>query len=239
MRPVGRSITGFVSRHLFSWRCALIAICLGVSALATAWPRTGFARTSYCAPDRVPSQSGPAILRSEIDLQTVNVQVKDKRGNNVKGLVGHDFTVRENGKPQNIAFFDAGSSPVAVAVLVDSASSIVPEGRLGSAQEIAAWFMRIARPGDKIWAMDFTASMGPFEQITQKQLSNSGLPAIPDAGGSGSAVYDAIATAICHLRSSTNPRQAIIAITDGLDEHSRLSLDQLIDAVRSQRAQLF
>jgi len=99
--------------------------------------------------------------------------------------------------------------------------------------------MRIARPGDEIWAMDFTASMGRFEPITRKQLSSSGPVTLSDAGGSGSAVYDAIATAICHLRTSTNPRQAIIAITDGLDEHSRLSLYQLIDAVRSQRAQVF
>jgi hypothetical protein len=72
-----------------------------------------------------------------------------------------------------------------------------------------------------------------------RKLSNSGPLTVPGAGGVGSAVYDAIATAICHLRSSSSPRQAIIVITDGVDEHSRLSLNQLIDLVRSQRAQLF
>ena len=184
-------------------------------------------------------QSGRPVLRSEVDLQTVNVQVKDKQGNNVPGLAAHDFNVREDGQPQTIAFFDAGSGPVTVAVLVDSSSSMVREGQLGSAEEIAARFMRIARPGDEIWAMDFTEWTGPFEPITQEQFSNPGPLTVPAAGGSGSAVYDAIATAICHLRSSSSPRQAIIVITDGVDEHSRLSLDQLIDLVRSQRAQLF
>jgi len=38
-------------------------------------------------------------------------------------------------------------------------------------------------------------------------------------------------------RSSSSRIQAVIVITDGVDEHSRL--DQLIDLVRSQRAQLF
>jgi Ca-activated chloride channel homolog len=186
-----------------------------------------------------PRQSGVPVLRSEVDLQTVNVQVHDKQGKDIWGLTANDFTVREEGKPQKIAFFDAGSGPVTVAVLVDSSSSLVPKGRLGSAQEIAARFMHIARSGDEIWAMDFTDSMGPFEQITQKQLSNSGPLTVLGASGSGSAIYDAVVTAICHLRSSTNPRQAIIVITDGLDEHSRVSLNQLIDAVGSQRAQLF
>jgi Ca-activated chloride channel homolog len=239
MPDVGYNITAFVSRHFSSGRCALIAIWFAVSAIAAAWPQRTFGGTSSCVQDRAPSQSGQVILRSEVDLQTVNVQVKDKQGNSVPGLTANDFTVREDGKPQKIAFFDAGSGPVTVAVLVDSSSSMIREGRLGSAEEIAARFMRIARPGDEIWAMDFTESTGPFERITQQQLSNSGALTVPGAGGVGSAVYDAIATAICHLRSSTRPRQAIIVITDGLDEHSRLSLNQLIDAVRSQRAQLF
>jgi len=217
----------------------LIAISFAISAIAAASPHRAFAGTAFCVQQSAPPQSGESVLRFEVDLQTVNVQVKDKQGNNVLGLAAHDFTVRENGKPQEIAFFDAGNGPITVAVLVDSSSSMVRQGRLGSAQEIAARFMRIARPGDEVWAMDFTEWAGPFVQITQKQVSNPGPVTVPGAAGSGSAVYDAMAIALCHLRSSSTPRQAIIVITDGVDEHSRLSLDQLIDLVRSQRAQLF
>jgi VWFA-related protein len=228
-----------MSRHFSSGRCVLIAISFGISTRAAASPQRVFGGTSSCVQHSAPPQSGEPVLRSEVDLQTVNVQVKNKQGNNVPGLAAHDFTVRDSGDPQKIAFFDAGNGPVTVAVLVDSSSSMASEGRLGSAAEIAARFMRIARPGDEIWAMDFTEWTGPFVQITQKQLSNSGPLTVPSAGGVGSAVYDAIATAVCHLRSSSSPRQAIIVITDGVDEHSRLSLNQLIDLVRSQRAQLF
>lgn len=225
--------------HFSSGQCVLIAISFGISAIAAASTHRAFCTTSFCPQQSAPPQSGESVLRFEVDLQTVNVQVKDKQGNNVLGLAAHDFSVRENGEPQKIAFFDAGNGPVTVAVLVDSSSSMVRQGQLGSAQEIAARFMRIARPGDEVWAMGFTEWMGPFVQITQKQVSSPGPITVPGAGGSGSAVYDATATALCHLRSSSTPRQAIILITDGLDEHSRLSLDQLIDLVRLQRAQLF
>lgn len=228
-----------VIRRRSSGRCALIAIWCGVSAMAIPWPERAFGSTASGVQEQVSSQSGGRVLRSEVDLQTVNVQVKGKNGNDLLGLAANDFTVREDGKPQKIAFFDAGHGPVTVAVLVDSSSSVIPKGRLGSAEEVAARFMRIARTGDEVWAMDFTEWTGPFEQITAKDLSNPGSVSVPFAGGTGSAVYDAIASAICHLRGSKNPRQAIIVITDGVDEHSRLSLDQLIDVVRSQRAQLF
>jgi VWFA-related protein len=211
----------------------LIVISLSISAIVAASPQRAFSvkRSS-------PPQSDVPVIRSEVNLQTVSVQVKDKRGNNLVGLEARDFKVLENGKPQKVAFFDAGSGPVTVAVLVDSSSSMVTEGRVASAAEIAARFMRIARPRDEIWAMDFTDRTGPFEKITQEQI-NSGPVKVPSAGGVGSAVYDAIATALCQLQSSSNPRRAIIVITDGIDEHSRLSLNQLVDLVRSQRVQLF
>ena len=214
-------------------------MCFCVSAIATALPQRAAGGTPFCAQTATSSQSGAPVLRSEVNVQTINLQVKNKQGNDVPGLAAQDFTVRENGQPQKIAFFDAGNGPVTVAVLVDSSSSMVRKGHLGSAQEIAARFMRIARPGDEIWAMDFTEWTGPFEQFTAAQLSNPGAMDVPESGGGGSAVYNAIATAICHLRDSKNPRQAIIVITDGIDEHSRISLDQLIEFVRSQRAQLF
>lgn len=36
------------------------------------------------------------------------------------------------------------------------------------------------------------------------------------------------ATALCNMRTAGNIRQAVIVITDGVDEHSRLVLDQSI-----------
>ncbi len=185
------------------------------------------------------AQSPIPTMHIEVDLQPVEVQVKDLHGNDVLGLSAKDFTVLENGKPQKIAFFDSGNGPVSLVVLLDSSNSMGSTGTLGSATTIAAQFMRIARPGDDISAMDFTDQMGPFEYLTSKQLQNPSAISLAPAPSSGSALYDAIASALCHLRSSKNPRQAIIVVSDGVDQHSRLTLDQLIDLVRSSRAQLF
>jgi Ca-activated chloride channel homolog len=184
-------------------------------------------------------QSRKPVLHVEVDLQPVDVQVKDAKGNDVTGLSAKDFTVLENGQRQKISFFDAGGGPVSIAILVDLSSSMNSSNRLGSAQEVAAQFMHAARPEDEISTMEFSDEMGPYERLTSEQLQNpSGTTLLP-AHSRGSAVYDAIATALCHLRTSKNLRQAVIVITDGVDEYSRIDLQQLIGLVHSSRAQLF
>ncbi|MEI6670045.1 MAG: VWA domain-containing protein [Acidobacteriota bacterium] len=53
-----------------------------------------------------PPQKPLAVFRSAIDLVTVNVVVRDKNGAVVKGLTRDDFTVIEDGKPQEVETFD-------------------------------------------------------------------------------------------------------------------------------------
>jgi Ca-activated chloride channel homolog len=185
------------------------------------------------------AQNENPVLRVKVDLQPIDVQVKDTQGNDVPGLSARDFTLLENGRPQKIAFFGVGNDPVTLTVLVDSSSSVDPNNRLGSAEEIAGQFLHTARPGDEISAMDFTDQMGQFRQITREELAAPSGMALSSAPSSGSALYDAIADTLCHLRTSHNLRQAIVVITDGIDQHSRITLEQLIGLVRSSRAQLF
>src|SRR6202011_4586222 len=56
---------------------------------------------------------------------------------------------------------------------------------------------------------------------------------------SGTALYDAVAVALCRLRNAQHHRRALIVLTDGADQHSRLGLEQLIRVVRSSDAQVF
>src|SRR5579871_4013268 len=70
-------------------------------------------------PDQAPgssAQSQQRVLHVETDLQPLEVQVKDTQGNDVLGLSAKDFTILENGKPQQISFFDAGNDPASLVV---------------------------------------------------------------------------------------------------------------------------
>src|ERR1700730_18055460 len=50
--------------------------------------------------------SSEYTLRSKTELVLVNVTVRDKNGNPVRGLEREDFTVREDNKPQQVVSFD-------------------------------------------------------------------------------------------------------------------------------------
>ncbi len=52
------------------------------------------------------SKRPAATFRSSVDLVTVNVVVRDKNGNVVRGLTRDDFTVTEDNRPQSISTFD-------------------------------------------------------------------------------------------------------------------------------------
>lgn len=195
-------------------------------------------RHPVAAQSQPPAQSETPVLRVQVELQSLAIRVTDKQGNDVKGLSASDFTVLEDGHPQKISFFGTDNVPTSLNVLVDQSGSM-DTGKLGSAEAIASRFLRSGRTDDEISAMEFTDQMGAFRLLTEQQIRNA-APVGPNLGTSkGSALFDAIATVLCHLNASQNLRQAIVVITDGVDQHSRLSLEQLISLVQSSRAQLF
>jgi VWFA-related protein len=73
---------------------ALVAVAIG-AALAVVGSRALLAQ-----------QRPTATFRSSVDLVTVNVVVRDKNGNLVRGLMRDDFTVTEDSRPQTISTFD-------------------------------------------------------------------------------------------------------------------------------------
>lgn len=61
-----------------------------------------------------PQASPEAVFPSGVEQVTVDVLVLDKHGQPVEGLKREDFTVKEDGKPQSIASFDAVVVPESV-----------------------------------------------------------------------------------------------------------------------------
>src|SRR5512133_1524126 len=79
------------------------------SARVVAVALAGFLATSAGIVAQEPAgqrQRPAATFRSSIDLVTINVVVRDKDGNVVRGLTRDDFTITEDGRPQAITTFD-------------------------------------------------------------------------------------------------------------------------------------
>jgi len=180
------------------------------------------------------------VFRSTTSLQSIAVQVVDGKGNFVPGLTAADFTLLEDGHPQKIAFFGADQQPVSLALLLDSSRSMDFGRKFDRARELLAPLIAGHQSNDQIFFAPFTDRIAGFQQLTEDERRHPERIQT-DRGGTarGTALYDALASALCRMRTAENLRQAIVAVTDGADQHSRLNLEQLIELARLSNSQIF
>jgi VWFA-related protein len=140
-----------------------------------------------------------AQFHAEANLQSIAAQVTDSRSNPLTGLRAGDFTLLEDGRPQTIAFFGAERQPVSLAILLDSSRSMIAGGKFQRARELLAPLLRADRASDEIFLVPFTDQVEEFRQLTEQERLHRPLPKKP-APKSGTALYDALATAVCHMK---------------------------------------
>ena len=184
------------------------------------------------------AQAQEAIFHSDTNLQSIGVQVTDRQKRDMRGLTASDFTILEDGRRQEIAFFGTDEDPITVAILLDTSPSMESGQKLARARALLAPLIRGNLPEDEIFLVPFTDRIGTFRELSADQRANP--PAVRKASFTGgTSLYDALATALCHLRTARNSRQAMVVITDGADQLSRLHLEELIRLAQSSRPQIF
>ncbi len=87
----------------FSGRYLLVWLVLSFSSSASP--------AQQSLPD-APTDHHETVIHSTVRLVQVSVVVEDKKGNPVTNLKSEDFTVLDEGKPQEIAFFTAATPPL-------------------------------------------------------------------------------------------------------------------------------
>ena len=96
---------------------------------------------------RMLAQDG-GTFRSGVDLVSLNVIVTDNHDKFVRGLTQTDFSVFEDGIPQDVSFFAAADVPLDLAILLDASSSM--SDKMATVQEAAVGFASHLRQGDRV-----------------------------------------------------------------------------------------
>ena len=191
----------------------------------------------FCVVLLVPVAFSQPVFTAEANLQSIAVRVADRQGRDVRGLKADDFTLLEDGKPQTISFFGADEQPISLAVLVDSSASMRSGHKLEGVRELLPPLLKGNLPDDEIFFAQFTDRVFPLQRLSGDERAHPVIRQVDSR--SGTAFYDALATTLCTLRGAKNLRQAVVVITDGADQHSRLSLAQLIQTAQGARPQIF
>jgi len=195
------------------------------------------------------------------DVNVVNVfaTVRDKKGQIVRNLTKDDFTLAEDGRPQSIRYFSQESGlPLTLGLLVDTSMS--QRRVLGKERDASYRFLDQVLREDKDQAFlihfdhevellqDLTSSrkkleaaLGRMETPEFERQSGGGGGGGYGGGrrggghhGGGTALYDSILLASDELMKKQSGRKAVITLTDGVDNGSKVTLTSAIES--AQRA---
>ena len=192
-----------------------------------------------------PVETPDERTRILVDVTRVNMlfTVTDKKGRFITNLTKDDFEVIENKKQQVIQEFTAESDlPLRLAILIDTSNSI--RERFKFEQEASIQFINgVVRPqADRAMIVSFDSSAELRADLMDDllKLDNAIRELRP---GGGTALYDAIFYASRDKLQQDQPRhkfrRAIIVMSDGDDNQSRVTRDQALEMAQKADAVIY
>jgi VWFA-related protein len=168
-----------------------------------------------------------------VDRVIVPVVVTDKKGRPVVGLQQSDFQLMEDRIPQKIDYFQSEQAQnLSIAFLLDVSGSMRLLDKIGESREAIRFFVEGLKKADQAAVMTFADgevdTLAPFGTSPETILAR--LDLVKAYGQT--ALNDAIAAAPLIVEEEPNGRKAIVLITDGLDNSSKLSLFEAMAAAR-------
>jgi Ca-activated chloride channel homolog len=200
-------------------------------------PRGGAADLPRSAPRAGDEQF---IYSTQVDEVNVVFTVTDRRGRFVKDLTQDDIRVLDDEKPPSaiIHFTRETDLPLRVGLLVDASNSI--RDRFRFQQEAAIEFLnRVVRRGyDQAFVLGFDSTAEITQDFTDDTNDLSDGIRMLRPGG-GTALYDALFYAardkLGQLDDDYQTRRAIVLLSDGDDNQSRVTREEAIDmALRAE-----
>jgi Ca-activated chloride channel family protein len=193
-----------------------LLLCFGVFVLIAAF---SIALSRAAQSDKRRDNYAIKITAREVVL---NVTVMDHRGNFVSGLSSDNFQVYEDGVAQKSAYFVHEDIPVTVGLVIDNSGSMRAKRNdvIAGAEALA----RSSNPQDEIFVVNFNENISfglpgnvPFTDNTA-QLEAALARSAPSGQ---TALYDAIAAALAHLKVGTRDKKVLVVISDGGDNASK------------------
>lgn len=186
------------------------------------------------------SQINPYTISLDVSQVLLDVTVQDRDGGFVSGLDESNFQVYEDGRPQAIESFRYGDVPVTVGLVVDNSGSM---RRKRPQVVIAALsFVQGSYPRDETFVVNFNekASFGLHsgERFTNNitQLRNA---LIQTACAGQTALYDALAVGLKHLKYGHHEKKVLLVISDGGDNASQHDLRGVLTMTQQANATVY
>ena len=174
-------------------------------------------------------------FRSSTRIVPVVTTVIDAQGRFVPGLEQHEFTVLDNGAPQEITFFQNDVQPFTVVVMLDYSASMT--ANLDRLQAAAEQFLLRMLPEDRGQVGSFSDKIQFSGTFTSDR--DDLIFALKDLQfGNPTRLYDAVNESIAMLRG-VESRKVVLVFTDGDDTASRVGMGDVLDRAKDEEVMVY
>ncbi len=201
------------------------------------------------AGDQQPMQT----LKVNVDVVNVYCNVKDKHGALIPSLKKEDFELSEDGVKQNIKYFSAETDqPLTLGILMDTSGSLMQV--IPAEKEVGGAFLsQVLTPKDLAFFMTFDVDVELAQDFTSsahqlKRAMDAAKVNVPPTGPTiaqgpfpthdtrSTALYDGIYLAANEKLAREVGRKAMIIMTDGVDEGSKVRLNEAVESAQKADA---
>jgi Ca-activated chloride channel family protein len=180
--------------------------------------------------------SARADLRVDVPLILIPVHVITPLGTTVTDLSRENFRIFEDGVEQSVSHFALEDAPASIGLVFDSSGSM--RSKVHRCSEAVTAFLKIANPEDEFFlvtfddraklTVDFTRNSDEiYQRIARlKPLGRTSL-------------LDAIHLAIGKMKQAHHLRRALVIFSDGGDNWSRHSEQEIKKALRESDLQVY
>jgi len=167
------------------------------------------------------------------DLVVCSATAVDGKGRPVTDLRREDFRVFDEGKLQPIAQFHSGRGlPARILLLVDASGSMNEERKVANARWAAARILEALSPEDQVAVAGFDSRYWGVVAFTRdRETVRTGIESITPFGST--ALHDSLDKAARDIASHGEGRRAVVVLTDGLDNSSQRTSDEVIARSRA------
>jgi VWFA-related protein len=195
----------------------------------------GILAVSFAGPGLSEVKGQEPTFRSSTRIVPVITTVTDAQGRLVPMLERDEFTILDNGRPQDITFFQNDTQPFTVVVMLDYSASMT--ANLDRLRAAAEQFLLRLLPQDRAQVGAFSDKIQFSGEFTNDR--DDLIFALRDLQfGNPTRLYDAISESIAMLRD-VDGRKVVLAFTDGDDTASRVGMGDVLDRARDEETMIY
>jgi len=193
-------------------------------------------------PARIGAQQGSAAndpdrsIKVNVDLVVLHVTVTDPKGKPFLGLKAENFRLLDNDTEQSLQHFSTQDLPFSMGLLLDRSGSM--SMMIEEVYQAAFHTIRASKPADEFFIATFSEAFQVRQDFSHdRDLLQKRLKDITADGAT--ALYDSILTAVKLVESGKHDKKALLVVTDGADNRSKVPFRELLELVQRENVSIY